>query len=126
MFVRIRLLKLFLFFLKTTPCSEYCSKFIRRQIRAINCQQIIFFSKTDELHVLNKAILYIIDNELTSWIRVVRVYRADDELPARMEQHVAILDKIYPKTRIDLVLLVCFHSLHPLCSRRANRYSCGA
>jgi len=107
MLARIRLLKILLFFLKKQKIIvfSWLSAWIQGQVKEINNMPIVFFTKSDELAVLNKAILYVIENELTNWLRVVHIYKSDDEIPKSLEQNIRILDQIYPKCRLDLVLV---------------------
>jgi len=104
MFVRIRLLKVLLYFLSKNPFfKRHLGHWIQSQIKQIYGQQMIFFSKNDEISVLNKAVLYARDNELTNWLKIVHVYK--DSPPPQLANDVKTLDRIYPKTRIDLVLI---------------------
>jgi len=87
MFTRTRLLKIMLYFLSDTLLDRYIGNWIRSQrtptwssvapsqltppfavvpaVRKINKQHVVFFTKTDDLELLNKAVLYIRENELT-------------------------------------------------------------
>jgi len=104
MFVRIRLLKILLYFLSKNPFfKRHLGHWIRSQIKQIYGQQMIFFSKNDDISVLNKAVLYARDNELTNWLKIVHVY--SDSPPPQIANDVKTLDRIYPKTRIDLILV---------------------
>jgi amino acid transporter len=104
MFMRIRLLKFMLHFLSKKPFfKKHLGHWIQSQIKQIWGQKMIFFSKNDDISVLNKAVLYARDNELTNWLKIVHVYR--DMPPPQLANDVKTLDRIYPKTRIDLVLI---------------------
>jgi len=105
MFTRTRILKMFYFFVSKTALGKYFSVWIQKQMKGINAHHIIFFAKTDELHVLGKAVQYVRDNEITSWMKIVHVYKHEDTVPRNMELHVKMLDKMYPKMRIDLLLV---------------------
>jgi len=104
MFARIRLLKLVLYFLSKSPFfKKRLANWIQTQIKEIYGQKLIFFTKNDDISVLNKAVLYARDNELTNWMQIVHVYK--DNPPTQLTADVKTLDRIYPKTRIDLVLV---------------------
>jgi len=106
MFLRIRIMKVVLFFMEKTPfLDRIIGQKIRNSAKSIKNQSIIFFTKTDDLGVLNKAILYVRENELTDSLKLVHVYESDDKIPANLVNHVTVLDHIYPKLRIDLVLV---------------------
>ena len=64
---------------------------------------LFFFSSTGDLAHLNKAILYVRDNEQTQILKIVHVYEDESKIPLNIEENVKILDKCYPKMRIDFV-----------------------
>jgi len=72
---------------------------------------MLFFTRTDDPSVLNKAILYVRENELTHCLKICHVYENENEIPSMLEPNVNFLDKQYPKMCIDLVsnsLRFCF------------------
>src|SRR5690348_9657035 len=66
---------------------------------------MVFFTKTDRLDVLGKAAGYVRENELSSWLKVVHIYKTEEDIPKDLELHVHMLDKMFPKMREDLVLV---------------------
>eukprot|EP01041_Mallomonas_annulata_P000905 gene905-1754_t len=70
---------------------------------------VVFFAKSSELHILNKAILYARDNELCDRLIIVHIYDPQFsigcEIPQRLQENLNILDHIYPKMKIDLLLV---------------------
>ncbi|CAK5054202.1 unnamed protein product [Aphanomyces euteiches] len=74
---------------------------IARVINAINMPPIIFFCKRPHLPTLNKAILYVRQNEQTSHLYIIHVSPTQDE--SAFANVVALFDRIYPKLRIDFV-----------------------
>jgi len=101
MLTRTRILK----WLHRSPLKKILGRQLVNAVKTINQQEMIFFTKTDELSVLNKAILYVRDNELTDRLRVVHVYKSEDQIPPRLRENIKILDEMYPKHRIDLGLV---------------------
>jgi amino acid transporter len=78
---------------------------IADSIKGIGGQSIGFFAKSGRLSVLNKAILYVRNNEDCAWIRIIHVYEDEARIPAKLLRNVHILDECYPKIKIDLVLV---------------------
>ncbi|KAF1336717.1 Transmembrane protein, partial [Globisporangium splendens] len=79
---------------------------ITRAIVEINQTPIIFFAKSPDLTILNKAIVYVRNNEQTHNLRIIHVYgdeEADASVLAAFEQTIALFDHMYPKLRIDFV-----------------------
>lgn len=101
MLTRTRILK----WLHRSPLKKLLGKQLVNAVKKINQQEMIFFTKTDELSILNKAILYVRDNELTDRLRIVHVYKSEDQIPPRLRENIKILDEMYPKHRIDLGLV---------------------
>lgn len=105
MFVRVTLLKILLYFCKRIVKNQKVQNFIARQIQKVNETKMIFFAKSDSIAALNKAVLYVRDNEQTNWMLIVHVYKEREGIPARLAANVQLLDEAYPKMRIDLVLV---------------------
>lgn len=101
MLTRTRILK----WLHRSPLKKILGKQLVNAVKTINQQEMIFFTKTDDLSTLNKAILYVRDNELTDRLRIVHVYKSEEDIPTRLRQNIQILDEMYPKHRIDLGLV---------------------
>lgn len=77
---------------------------IRQNIDLINSQVVVFFSKGDSISTLNKAALYVLENEQSKQLKVVHCYQTEEHI-ANLKEQLAILDKIYPELKIDLVLV---------------------
>eukprot|EP01133_Synstelium_polycarpum_P004231 gene4231-4935_t len=106
MFVRAKLLKMILYFsqilLARFSIKDRFSEFIGESIKSINSQSIVFFASKADGAYLNKAILYIRENEQTNWVRIIHCYDAEAP-PQDLATNIAFLDKCYPKIRIDLI-----------------------
>lgn len=105
---RIWLLKtLFFFFDQVTILHQFpfVERAFIRSIRALKKQPVVFFTKTDEIHHLNKAVLYVRANESAGSIKFVHIYDKIEDIPERLEANHRVLDEIYPKIQIDLVCI---------------------
>lgn len=83
--------------------SDKIEAFLRERIKKIRTNPIVFFLKTDEPHVMNKAIHYIKKNEDTGQIKLIHIYQNLSDIPENLEAHHRMLDEVYPKIQIDLV-----------------------
>jgi len=81
------------------------SQTIRTQIDAINAQQIVFFTRGDNLANLNQAMLYVRQNEHTSRIKVVTVVSSEKDIAPSLRHDLDTLDKAYPEIDIEFVPL---------------------
>ena len=104
MFSRNRVLKLLLYFGGPKRWKEMLNK----QYHQIEDRPMLFFAKTDDPSVINKAILYVRDNELTNILKICHIYENDDDIPPSLEQNVRFLDRQYPKMCLDLVSFFFF------------------
>ena len=78
---------------------------IAASIKSISSQAVGFFVKGGQLAVLNKAVLYVRQNEDCAHIRIIHVYDVESRIPRRLRRNVALLDEAYPKVKIDLILV---------------------
>ena len=107
---RIGLLKVCLFVVQALSenirkITGGVSESLQERIRAINSQQFVFFSRGDDIHNLNRVVLYVLKNEHTSRIKVVTVVGDGDEAPAKLERDIGFLNEAYPDIDIELVVI---------------------
>ena len=84
-----------------TPSSFTWS--IREKINEIVEQQIVFFTRGDNIANLNRAMLYVLENEHSNRIKVVTIVPSLADIPERLESDLKLLDEIYPSIDIELV-----------------------
>lgn len=77
---------------------------IKRKIDEINSQQIVFFTRGDNIASLNQVMLYVRRNEHTNRIKIVTVVKDEDEVPPHLEADIAVLDRAYPEIDIEFVV----------------------
>lgn len=61
----------------------------------------MYFTKSANIARLNKAVLYIKQNEFAKHVRVVHVQSEANNLTEMLVESVQVLDTIYPSTRLD-------------------------
>lgn len=108
MFLRIQLLKLVLFVSRTVvervqAANERIRSMVARSMERIHSLTVIYFSKGDDLANLNLAVLYVMKNEQTKWLKVVHVYEREEDIPPELAQHLKTIDRMYPTMKIDFV-----------------------
>ena len=110
MFFRVQVLKFSHFFI-SKMCKSlgiqdvWILKPIKSTIQSINSQPIGFFVKHPSLSVMNKAVLYVRTNEDCSWLRMIHVYDDESKIDPKFNDFIKVIDEMYPKIRIDLVLV---------------------
>ncbi len=77
---------------------------IRRKIDDIAAQQVVFFTRGDNIAHLNNAMLYVRRNEHANRIKIVAVVSDPSEVPARLATDIRFLDEAYPEIDMELVV----------------------
>ncbi len=74
-------------------------------IDSINSQEFVFFTKGDDISVLNRVMQYIEKNEHTRNLKLVTVLSEGEEVNEDFLRDVEVLDREYPDIDIELVIL---------------------
>jgi amino acid transporter len=105
MFSRNRVLKLLLYF----GGPQRWKQMLNDQYKKIVDRPMLFFTRTDDPSIINKAVLYVRDNELTNTLKICHIYENEDDIPPSLEANIKFLDKQYPKLCLDLVSYSYFY-----------------
>ncbi len=108
MFLRIELLKLGLFVSRAIvdrvmSLNEWVRSTVHRKIDDISGRAVVYFTKGDDIAVLNRAALYVLKNEQTKWLKVVNVYDDEANIPPELGKQLQTIDRLYPQLRIDFL-----------------------
>lgn len=127
MFIRLQLLKLALFVSRSVveriqQANEQFHRAVVEYIARINSITVIYFTKGDDLANLNRAALYVLENEQTRWLKVVHVFEREEEIPPTLAEHLRTIDHMYPNLKIDFIAVrgVFSPDLIDRLSRRLN------
>lgn len=71
-------------------------------IHRINSQEFVFFTKADDVSILNKVMIYVTENESTKRLKVVNVLPpgGDNSL---LKKDLEVLDRAYPDIDIEFI-----------------------
>ncbi|MFC1759163.1 APC family permease [Planctomycetota bacterium] len=110
MLYRIPILKMLLGIVRTVMISlvkpmRSTAEFVRMKIEDINSQQVVFFTRGDNIANLNNAMIYVAENEDTNRIKVVTVVKDQSEVPDHLSRDLEFLDQAYPQIDIDFVVV---------------------
>jgi hypothetical protein len=78
---------------------------IDRLIDEINSQEFVFFTKGKSIANMNKAMLYIRDNEHTKKVKIVKVLPPGQKPSEELIRNIKILDEEYPEIQIEFIPL---------------------
>lgn len=103
---RTFLLKLLLYLVQNIfkPIRKFflrLHKGIDRLIDEINSQEFVFFTKGKDIASMNKAMLYIRDNEHTKKVKIVKVLKPGQKPSEELIRYIQILDEEYPEIKIE-------------------------
>ncbi len=79
------------------------NKRTKRKIAEISGQQFVFFTNNDNVHNLNKVMLYIKKNETTRRLKIVAVLDKGIEVAQNLKNDIDVLDRAYPDIHIEFI-----------------------
>ncbi len=109
MFTRIRLMKGLLFISKAAverlrAANDALREPIVRSIDEINRRSVIYFAdERDDISILNRAALYVLENEQSNRMMIVHVYDHEDNIPGHFASNLETIDRLYPQLRVDFL-----------------------
>lgn len=108
MFLRVDLMKIALSAMRAMMdtlrrFNEWVATGVREKIDAINSRSVVYFTKGDGPAELNRAVLYVLENEQTTRLIVVHVVKPGAEVPPNLAEDLSQIDHLYPQLRIDFV-----------------------
>ena len=106
---RITLLKLCLHVIRSAvraivhPLSLTITK-VHEKIEQIQSQQVVFFTRGDNLANLNRVMQYIQRNEQSNRVKLVHVANTRELMPDKLREDVKFLDEAYPDIDVEFVV----------------------
>ncbi len=79
---------------------------ITRKINKLSYQEFIYFSKGDDISLLNKVILYVLANEITTKLKIVTVLSENKEPHSAFLSDFDTLDRAYPQIDLEYIQIV--------------------
>ena len=108
---RLRILEFFLSILqnltndlrKITLLSRLrINKFIVR----LNNQEFVFFSKANDIAILNKVLMYVEENEITRRLKIVTILNEHQTVPESFVRDFEVLQRAYPDMNTEFITIV--------------------
>jgi hypothetical protein len=78
---------------------------ITHKIRDLSEQQFIYFTKGDNIAVLNKVMIYVQENEITTRVKIVTVLKEGQEISPTFLSDFDVLDRAYPDIDFEFIQL---------------------
>ncbi|MBS1729457.1 MAG: APC family permease [Bacteroidetes bacterium] len=76
---------------------------LTKEMRKLNKQPFVYFTKGDNIATLNKVIIYVKDNEITQKLKIVTVLQTETQMSDTFMRDFEALDRAYPDLRIEYV-----------------------
>jgi amino acid transporter len=76
-----------------------------KMISDINAQEFVFFTKDDNVAILNQVMIYVTENEQTRKLKIVTILPENTDISAGLKRDIEVLDRAYPDIKIDFVKL---------------------
>lgn len=78
---------------------------LQKEMRKLNKQPFVYFTKGDNIATLNKVIIYVKENEITQKLKIVTVLNEEQELSETFVRDFEALDRAYPDIRIEFITI---------------------
>ncbi len=78
------------------------NRYLQKMQRKINAQEFVFFTKGDDVAILNKVMQYVQQNETTRNLKIVNVLHESGSNEA-LKKDLEVLDRAYPEIHIDFI-----------------------
>ncbi len=85
--------------------SAFSRFHLQNEMRKLNKQPFVYFTKGDNIATLNKVIIYVIENEITQKLKIVTVLNQEQELSETFVRDFEALDRAYPDLRIEFITI---------------------
>lgn len=93
-------------FVESMPGLAALGRFtISKTIRRLNQQEFVYFSKGDDLAVINRVMAYVVANEITRKLKIVTVHKDGEHVHEEFLHEVQVLDKAYDTLDVEFIQL---------------------
>ena len=76
---------------------------LTKEMRKLNRQPFVYFTKGDDISILNKVIIYVKENEITQKLKIVTVLQKEEQLNEMFVRDFEALDRAYPDIKIEYI-----------------------
>jgi hypothetical protein len=80
------------------------NRYLTKMNAKINNQEFVFFTKGDNVAILNKVMQYVQGNETTMQLKIVNVKQPNDSNDL-LKKDLEVLDRAYPEIHIEFIEL---------------------
>lgn len=88
---------------KIQRASVFSRFHLTKEMRKLNRQPFVYFTKGDNIAILNKVIIYVKENEITQKLKIVTVLQIEQQLNETFVRDFEALDRAYPDIKIEYI-----------------------
>ena len=88
---------------KIQKASVFSRFHLTKEMRRLNRQPFVYFTKGDDISILNKVIQYVQENEITQKLKIVTVLQHEQKLNKIFERDFQAMDRAYPDIKIEYI-----------------------
>ncbi|MGN6295489.1 MAG: APC family permease [Ginsengibacter sp.] len=88
---------------KIQRASVFSRFHLTKEMRKLNRQPFVYFTKGDNIAILNKVIIYVKENEITQKLKIVTVLQKEQQLNETFVRDFEALDRAYPDIKIEYI-----------------------
>ncbi len=76
---------------------------LKKAIRRLSGQEFVYFTKGDDISILNKVMIYVQENEITRRLKIVTVVNEEQDISEQFLKDFEVLDRAYPEIKIEFI-----------------------
>jgi len=92
-------------FTRVRKLALYSHIQIANKLKKLHSQEFVYFSKADDLTIINKVMMYVIQNEITRKLKIVAVLKVGERVDEKFLYDVDVLDRAYPEIEVEFIQL---------------------
>ncbi len=85
--------------------SVLSNRKLRQMYFKVHSQEFVFFTKRDDVSILNKVMQYVQQNETTKKIKIVNVMKPGED-NEKLKVDIEVLDRAYPEIDIEFIEII--------------------
>jgi hypothetical protein len=78
------------------------NKRLERMLKKITSQELVFFTRGDNVAILNRVMIYVEENEATKRLKIVHIANENSNNTA-LKKDIGVLDRAYPHIDIEFL-----------------------
>ncbi len=103
MVIRYMIIYVNSFFDKLQRATIFSRFHLTKELRNLNKQAFVFFTKGEDISILNKVIIYVRENEITQRLKIVTVLQKEQKIDETFMRDFEALDRAYPDIKIEYI-----------------------